>query len=301
MTQYSLCLDVGGTFIKGATFPKVSGQDHYAIQYFDAKSDQDATTIMTNFQQLLLELANSIDDPDASIVEVAMAFPGPFDYKNGIPLLEGLNKYGSLYQQPFGRNLAFMMTEDLRFSETRYRFVNDAVAFAVGEHSLSQKKTGAYFTIGTGFGSTFISINEIVKGKYGIPDSGMVYALPMKDSILDDYLSARGIERLANQYFIEPLSVKELSNQARAGVKDAQAVFEEFGTLLWDGIGSIVNEFRPQVICFGGQISKSADLFLDQVKHNAPEETEINVSNDTSYSVLKGLSTLGQYKEGENQ
>src|SRR5699024_1768192 len=89
---------------------------------------------------------------------IALAFPGPFDYEKGISWITGLDKFEALY----GLNVKELLIKSLKevkyfnYSNTQIFMHNDATSFAFGENNQSKADRGAYFTIGTGFGSTFI-------------------------------------------------------------------------------------------------------------------------------------------------
>ena len=69
-------------------------------------------------------------------------------------------------------------------------FFNDALSFAFGEYYSDKPSNGrgAYITLGTGCGSTFIEKGKVVRGKYNIPDSGMIYKEPIEKHIKDELL-----------------------------------------------------------------------------------------------------------------
>ena len=98
MTNYTekvyLLLDVGGTQIKGAVFDE-EGNRKTDISSYPSKSRESADVILDNFAFILRELMNT--NPQAEIIGVGMAFPGPFDYEKGICQIQGLNKYDSIY------------------------------------------------------------------------------------------------------------------------------------------------------------------------------------------------------------
>ena len=74
--------------------------------------------------------------------------------------------------------------------------MNDASSFAVGEAwagSASKFDRSLSITLGTGFGSAFISNRiPIVDGPL-VPKLGCIYHLPYRDGIADDYFSTRGL------------------------------------------------------------------------------------------------------------
>ena len=61
-----------------------------------------------------------------------LAFPGPFDYENGISLLQGLDKYDTLYKVNLREELCKHLPE-FHLCPNEIKFINDAAAFALGE------------------------------------------------------------------------------------------------------------------------------------------------------------------------
>ena len=96
--------------------------------------------------------------------------------------------------------------------------MNDASSFAVGEAwagSATKVKRSLSITLGTGFGSAFISDRiPIVDGPL-VPKIGCVYHLPYRDGIADDYFSTRGFwAGIRNITGKELKGVKELAELA---------------------------------------------------------------------------------------
>ena len=118
-----VCLDVGGTQIKAASIDK-DGHLSEPIQYFPARSGENAETILDHF----IRIIRQVSEPDA-IPALRLAFPGPFDYERGICLMRGLGKYDALYGLDFGGELG----RRLEIPRDTIRFANDAAAFALGE------------------------------------------------------------------------------------------------------------------------------------------------------------------------
>ena len=70
-----VCLDVGGTQIKAAAIEK-NGHLSAPIQYFPARSEENAETILDHFTRIIRQ----VWEPEA-VPEIRLAFPGPFDYE----------------------------------------------------------------------------------------------------------------------------------------------------------------------------------------------------------------------------
>ena len=99
-----------------------------------------------------------------------------------------------------------------------------------------------YLCIGTGCGSAFsidgcLSTDETK----GIPPKGWVYNTPFRDSIIDDYISIRGLKELSGKFMKEPLSGLDLFHLAQKNDSNALACFLEFGK---NGSGGYFTFFR---------------------------------------------------------
>lgn len=292
MREGIICLDIGGTNTKGALFSEEVSVKSTEIYYYDSMSNQSARTIISNFEYILLDLIQKNNWQNKCIRKISIAFPGPFDYINGISYIKNLGKYESIYKMNLKQEFKNICKKYSTLKNSEIVFMNDATAFAMGENKFSGVRKGAYFTLGTGLGSTFIEDNEFVKGKYDIPESGMIYNLQYKRSILDDYLSARSIEKISNKFYFNTITVFELFQQAEEQVDSAQKVFEIFGAMLGEGLSPILKSFEPDEIVFGGQISKSSKYFLPSFIDNVDmkyKQFKVRISQDTSLRIMQGL------------
>lgn len=303
MKKVSICLDVGGTFVKGAIFSREFAEGYTDIHYYPAKSNLSKGEIIKNFQFIFLDLLEPFEESEWNVEKIAIAFPGPFDYEEGISQIKGLGKFDKLY----GVNLLneFIQLQKLpesrQFGEATIFFRNDAEAFAFGENHKSQAESGAYFTIGTGLGSTFIKDKRIVFGKDGIPESGMIYNQPFGKGVVDDYASARGLEKIISKHLFDPMSGEDLFNQAEEGSQIALEIFNEFGMVLGKAINPFITKFQPEEIVFGGQISKSFRFFEHSLRESLNDGFEarvIRISEDTTLSTLEGLFILNEEELG---
>ena len=129
--------------------------------------------------------------PAGSLKGIGFGMPGPFDYVKGISYIKGVAKYENLY----GCNVKNAIADNLGFSgDFPVRFMNDVSTFAVGEALVgkaSKAERSMAVTLGTGFGSAFISNRIPIVDGPEVPKLGCVYHLPYGDNIADDYFSTR--------------------------------------------------------------------------------------------------------------
>lgn len=187
-----ILLDVGGTEIKGSVSD--GNGVRMRIRKFPAQAQKSTEKILDNFAKICRELMR---EADGSVVGVGMAIPGPFDYENGISRMQGLNKYDAIYGIPLEREIKARVPE---LGSARFLFLHDIEAFALGESWYGNCRDADKILcvcIGTGAGSAFVENGKTVKTGKGVPENGWIYQQPFGDSILDDYLSVRGLEQIS--------------------------------------------------------------------------------------------------------
>ncbi len=288
MKQYLICLDVGGTEIKAAPVTP-GGTLLLPVQNFCSGAKGSLAEILAHFEEII----RSCMPAEGCLSGLRFGFPGPFDYENGICLMQGLDKYDALYQF----DLRKYFSERFLLPADQIRFCNDISAFALGEMHFGKagKQGKALFVcIGTGCGSAF-SVNGKLVGDEteNVPPFGYIYCTPFHDSCIDDYISKRGLLRLTGLRLGTALEGKELARRTLDGDPAAAACFLEFGRLTAEALTPFLDSFRPDTLCIGGGITRSAQLFLSPLEQ-ACEKREIRfyVTAETSQTAIRGCSTL---------
>ena len=227
--------------------------------------------------------------PFENVKGIGFAMPGPFDYVKGICYIKGVAKYENLY----GINVTEAIARKLQVTDDfLIRFMNDASSFAVGEAwagSATKEKRSLSITLGTGFGSAFISERIPVVDGPLVPKIGCVYHLPYRDGIADDYFSTRG---LLGRYM--KITGKELN-----GVKELAALssteqavidlFTDFGDNLALFLAPWLRGFEAEILVIGGNISHAYNLFGDVFEARLRKE---NCSSKVALSKLKEDAAL---------
>ena len=227
--------------------------------------------------------------PFENVKGIGFAMPGPFDYVKGICYIRGVAKYENLY----GINVSEAIAKGLKVPDDfLIRFMNDASSFAVGEAwagSATKEKRSLSITLGTGFGSAFISERiPIVDGPL-VPKIGCVYHLPYRDGIADDYFSTRG---LLGRY-------KKITGKELKGVKELAALsssekivmdlFTDFGDNLALFLAPWLSGFEAEILVIGGNISHAYNLFGDVFESRLKKE---NCTSGVAFSKLKEDAAL---------
>ena len=289
MGEVYLCLDVGGTQIKAVAVDR-NGELQGKLRYFPARAKESRETLLAHFAVLMEE----IRIPEAEVQGICLAFPGPFDYERGICLLHGLDKYDGLYKV----NLRKEFAERMQVAPERIRFINDASAYALGEMGFGHGKDASralFICIGTGCGSAFGTGGKLAPpGTPGVPENGYIYAAPFQGGCVDDFISRRGLLKLTRDLMGTAMDGKELAERVRSGDEKARACFLCFGCQVREALLPFLEGFRPEVLCFGGQITRSAGLFLPPMEEYCRKAgIRVMVTEDTSVRTLQGLARIG--------
>lgn len=290
-----ILLDVGGTEIKGSVSDGSGVKTK--IRKFPAQAQKSAEQILDNFAKICRELMREADGSAVrSVAGVGMAIPGPFDYENGISRMQGLNKYDAIYGIPLEKEIKARVPE---LGTARFLFLHDIEAFALGEswHGNCQGADKIMCVcIGTGAGSAFVENGKTVKTGKGAPENGWIYQQPFGDSILDDYLSVRGLERISLAVTGKVWSGKELFGLAKAGNMEAGEVWRRFGANVAAGLLPILEKYQPDLLLLGGQIAKSFAWFGKELEAECEKrKIRIQIETETSGRAMEGL--LSQFME----
>ncbi|THF72912.1 ROK family protein [Cohnella fermenti] len=319
MSDYILAFDVGGTFIKSAALLASGELVPESVASYPAKASLGREELLGHLTELIWRQMGTIltGDPLARLHGIGYAFPGEFDYPNGISYIAGLGKFESLYgvnlkQEVTARVLADAAGLGKRLSPRfRIAFENDASLFALGEWKLGKARPyrrSVCLTIGTGAGSAFLDGGRLVSSGAEVPPRGWICFLPFGDGIVDQYVSERGFLKLAADLAgpagaaegfgikglgVREFGVKEFAAMAREGNEAARRAFDQFGRNIGEVINRHLSAFRPEAIILGGQISKSSDLFLGGILDVLHDKAmAIETTDDTSLSTFAGAAEL---------
>jgi glucokinase len=263
--------DIGGSHISCAAIDLVSGKIiRNTLTERSVDNQAQANAIIGTWTQALSAVLEKV--PLENVKGIGFAMPGPFDYVKGISYIRGVAKYENLY----GINITDAISNSLGAKDGfLIRFMNDASSFAVGEAwagSAANFNRSLSITLGTGFGSAFISNRIPIVDGPEVPKLGCIYHIPYKDGIADDYFSTRGLlSRYKKLTGKELVGVKELASLAgtEKAVKD---LFTDFGDNAGLFLAPWLKNFKAEILVIGGNISHAYNLFGDVFESRLKKE-----------------------------
>lgn len=290
LNKVFLVIDTGGTTLKCNILDENGNRIKERNSIFPAVSSEGREVIINNFITAVYETLQDSFIP----VSLLFSFPGPFDYEHGIPLLKGIGKYDSLYGIDFIKELRKHDERNI-ISDIPIVFMNDVEAFAKGEAGSNRELKGRtlHLVLGTGTGSAFTEGTKIVTSSNDIPPNGWIYSLPYRDSIIDDYLSARGFEQLAYETLGCRKTGKELQIDAENGNADAIEVFKKFSDEIENAVTPILLKFKADNLVLAGNLAAGIKFFKADFMKKA--DVKVFYEKETSNIIFRGL--FDNYKE----
>lgn len=268
MKGAGIALDVGGSAVKGGLV-RPGGRLWGTVARHEIDSSGPAHELIARIASAISQLrGKAANEPLAG---VAVAFPGPFDYANGVSRIRGLGKFDSLY----GLELQALLQERVpELAALPWLWINDAEAFALGELRFGAgqgAKRAVFLTLGTGCGSAFAVGGRLVGEGAGVPDQGHVYPLPCRDGTVDEWLSHQGLLKLWSETAGSTRSRgqyqgAEVAALARNGDEAAISAFARFGELLASALAGVFGEFGAERIVVGGGVSRAFALFAPRAR-----------------------------------
>ncbi|MCZ4243571.1 ROK family protein [Pedobacter punctiformis] len=249
-----LGVDIGGSHITAALIDLEQGillEDSWKRESINSLDN--AETILENWSKVI---SDSLKTTELPVKKIGIAMPGPFNYNEGICLIEEQDKFKSLYKV----NIKTELAARLNVQATQIRFINDAEAFVKGEvfaGSAKGAKRVMGLTLGTGLGA-------------GIYEDGESHDLslwnaPFLNGISEDYLSTRWfVGRYQQLTGIQLMGVKELVEMVKTD-HAAVRVFMEFGHNMAGFLMPIIKKYKLEMVIIGGNISLAFDQFSPEL------------------------------------
>ncbi len=317
MERYAVCLDLGGTNLKGGI---VSGTGHLtSYRSIPAEVEQGPERILRNLIRMANTLLEEAKNASISIEGIGVSTPGIIDTEFG-----GLT--GGAVNLPGWQNTPFMKA---LFDEFRIPVFahNDVTATALGEVTYGAgvgRKHVVMASVGTGIGGGIIIDGRLYEGATGYAgEIGHIVAFAGGHTCncgvkgcWEEYAALRGILRTAQEHLDrdvkqESLIFKKLDEEgkltprvvfdaAREGDALALEIVDKIGSNTAVGLGSLINIFDPDMLIIGGGIAEAGDIYLNAIKTHIPswsledsrEGVEIVLAKLGSKAGIFGASAL---------
>lgn len=290
--ELAVGVDVGGSHIVCAVVDMKEGKLLSGTKFHATVNNK--ATKEEIFQVWGKTINQTIAASPGPVSGIGFAMPGAFNYKEGIGMFEGNDKFGHLYQVNIHLGLAPYIDGNHPF-----RFLNDASAFAVGVAHFDQAKgfdRSICITLGTGFGSAYTEFGLPVTDREDVAPHGCFWHLPLKGKIVDDHFSTRWfISSFAEKTGKTVSGVKDISDLADQGDALALGLFENYGRGFGEFMAPWVEKFQPGVIVFGGNIARAYRHFQKAFESELAGcrlVPEIRISNLMEDAALLGGALL---------
>ena len=238
-------VDLGGTNVRAGNVFNGNVTNHYSQPISSTKQSQ----IILN--EVINAIANVIDD---RVEAIGIGVPSMVDVKNGVVYdVQNIPSWKKL-------NLREAIEKEFKIPVL---INNDANCFALGEKYFGQAKNYRNvvgLVIGTGIGSGIILDNKLYNGRNCTAgEFGMISYL---NHDYEYYCSGQFFKNKHNT------SGEALHKMAAKGDKQSLQVMFEFGKHVGNAIRTIILSVDPDVIVFGGSVSKSFPYFVEGINHS---------------------------------
>lgn len=233
-------IDLGGTNVRAAL---VEGDRLGEVAAAAIPSDRPQEEVLAAF----FALADRVVRP--GVQGIGVGVPSVVDMKTGVIY--------DVQNIPAWKEVPLKGLIEARYGVPAY-VNNDANCFAVGEAYYGEARGYRHVVgliVGTGLGAGVIANGRLYAGaNCGAGEFGM---LSYRDKTFEDYACGRFFKD------VHGTSGRELHERAARGEAEALAIFREFGTHLGEAVKAVLFAVDPEIIVFGGSVSKAFPFFKD--------------------------------------
>lgn len=287
-------IDIGGTKIAAGIVRDDGTILHRRQCPTDARSG--FSNAVDRMQRMLQE---GIDE-HGEIDGIGIGCPGPLDPFTGVLGDVGTlpNWQGGHLGESIGAHFGLSVAVE-----------NDADAAAMAEYAWGAASTSGtliYVTISTGIGGGIVQSGRLYRGTQGAhPELGHQALDPSGPrcycTIHGCWESlASGSAMTASFIDMDParrtLTAAQICDLARQGDPAAMRAVKREARYLGLGLANLVTLFAPDVICLGGGVMQSSDLFLDDIQmlvRNLCTQVPVEYTTITLSSLGKDIGLLG--------
>ncbi|WAC09238.1 ROK family protein [Dyadobacter pollutisoli] len=284
----SLGVDIGGSHVTASVIDlSAPGKQPLHSVRKSINSFDTALHIVDSISNCIRGILND----GASVAEIGIAFPGPFDYDKGVSTIRNV---GGKFEKTFGIHIKQALKDATGLGDTLFRFSNDAHCFAVGAYTraeLSSKRT-VFLTLGTGFGSAFMEDGRLTTHHPALPEIGAFYNEPFLASIADDYFATRWFHNAYKR--ATGRDIADVQELAKMDSDISRNIFKEFGANLGSFLKPWLEKFQCDELVIGGNISKANALFFKSLKVHLSDRVNIIFCDDTEECILTGAAYIAR-------
>ncbi|WP_373494186.1 ROK family protein [Aquiflexum sp.] len=260
--------DIGGSHISIGRF--VENSDSFLLDNIQRTQIDSYASKSKILEEWAVIIRNMVHQNE--IFSLSLAMPAPFDYEQGICLIQEQGKFKHLYNINIRNELSGL----LGIYPSDIKFINDAKAFLLGETFFGQMngaETVLGLTLGSGLGSSIKKDRQVVDGE--------LWQSPFRDGIAEDYLGSTWfVNWVKRETGIQVNGVKEII-QNREILDKAGNVFDVFADNLAEFISLHYPKIQMEKVVLGGNISLSSPYFLNKLMDNLAKK-EINIPVEVS-------------------
>lgn len=305
MEEIVVSIDVGGTSYKAALVDAQGAIIPDTFVEMPSYSECERDIVITGFKNILSTMlqvyhtlisskGDSKKNEKLHIRKIALDFPGPFDYDNGLSLMN--HKFASIK----GMSLFPIIREVFDDPYIEILFHHDLHACTYGAYLYDVAKGYSRvfcIAIGTGLGTGYLRDGAIIM-RPGRQPMYPIFNKPYKDGMLEDYVANRGIvneyrRQTGNQ---EPLDSRKIEYLAlHEDDKAAIQAYRTMGMVLGKEIRPLLRELKIDCLIFGGQVSKGYSLFgpaLEKELEALPDLHHIEIIKNITSVTIRGAAAL---------
>jgi glucokinase len=272
MSKLYVGVDIGGTSIVAARFSSSQLLDKTEVP---TGADRPAEQIMESLYEAIDTVLTD------EVVGIGIGMPGFMNSETGeILQINNIPSFNGFFVKP---------AVEKRFGMPAFQS-NDANCFALGEtyYGAGKKyKNLVGVTLGTGLGGGVIIDRKIHTGLMG--GAGELGCVPFHGGIVEDLCSAALFK---NKY---QSTGAELYKKAKAGDKEAMAVFEELGNYIGEFLVTVLYILSPEAFVIGGSVSNSWDLIEKPMRARMEEIYLVPMISKKVELVRAELDNAGLY------
>ena len=260
--KYGFGIDLGGTTVKIAYFDELGNMlDKWEIPTVTADGGkQILPDIAASVKQYIADKNIAASD----ILGLGIGVPGPV---NGAGLVNKCVNLG------WG---VFNISEELsKLTGFPVKAGNDANVAALGEFWKGGGQgcnNMIFVTLGTGVGGGIVINGQLLHGSHGAGAEIGHMVLNRNETAkcgcgkcgcVEQYCSATGIVRMAEQHGMKDVTCKDIFDAGKAGDETALKVLDQYYAYMGEFLGTLCSVIDTESIVLGGGVSKAGQMLID--------------------------------------